>query len=323
MLTRFLKSLKCFQTKSLRQYSSMDILYVILPYFNFCKYKRRYELFVQFVKTMKDYPNVRIVISEATLDTEPYQLPELDCFLHLQNKISNQLWVKENLINLAVSYLPSDWKYMAWIDADLTFTDPFWVDRTIQTLEEYDVIQLFSECANLGPSGEMLKIDKGFAYMYRKSGKPYHKTSRYGFWHPGYAWACTRKAYETMNGLVEFAILGSGDRHMALALIGLVDYSYPGTIHTNYKALLHIFQDRCLSLRLGYIPGKILHHFHGSIADRKYVERWNILTHLQYDPTQDIYKNNKGLIGLTVSGKRLQSAIKMYFMTRKEDGTKA
>ena len=322
MFERFLKSFSCFQKRILNHKISSEYLYVILPYFNYCKYKRRYELFVQFVKSMKDYPNVRVVITEGAVEGEEYQLPRLDCFLHIRNIIPSQLWIKENLINIAVYQLPADWKYMAWIDADLTFTDPYWVDRTIQSLQEYDVVQLFNECANLGPNGEVLKIDKSFGYMYRKSGKPYHKTSRYGFWHPGYAWACTRSAYEKMGGLIEFGILGSGDRHMALALIGLADYSYPGTIHSNYKALLHIFQDKCISLRLGYVHGKILHHFHGSIADRKYVERWNILVHLQYDPLTDIYKNNKGVLALTMSGKRLENALKQYFVTRKEDGTK-
>jgi hypothetical protein len=320
---RLLKPLKCISSNTSLTKPDSEYLYVILPYFNYCKYKRRYELFVQFVKSMKDYPNVRVVITEGAVEGEGYQLPRLDCFLHIRNVIPSQLWIKENLINIAVYQLPDNWKYMAWIDADLTFTDPYWVEHTLKSLEDYDIVQLFNECANLGPNGEILKIDKSFGYMYRKSGKPYNKTSRYGFWHPGYAWACTRNAYDKMGGLIEFGILGSGDRHMALALIGLVDYSYPGTIHSNYKALLHVFQDKCISLRLGYVHGKILHHFHGSIADRKYVERWNILIHLQYDPLTDIYKNNKGVLGLTMSGKRLENPLKQYFVTRKEDGTKA
>jgi hypothetical protein len=55
-------------------------------------------------------------------------------------------------------------------------------------------------------------------------GFQYSKKSRYGgtginMWHPGYAWACTRKAYERMGGLYDKAILGSGDNIMSLCLI--------------------------------------------------------------------------------------------------------
>jgi hypothetical protein len=39
------------------------------------------------------------------------------------------------------------------------------------------------------------------------------------FWHPGFAWACTRKAYDKMEGLYDLSILGSGDHNMALSLI--------------------------------------------------------------------------------------------------------
>lgn len=297
-----------------------DILYIILPYFNFCKYKRRIELFIQFIKSIKNVEGICIVISEATLSGQKFQLPSgLPVFMHIKHTITNQLWIKENLINLAVKSLPIDWKYMAWIDADLTFINPLWVDDTIKALKDYDVIQMFSHCDNLDAKGGVMKVDRSFGYMYRESGRPYHKTSHYGFWHPGYAWACTRKAYEQMQGLVDFGILGSGDRHMALALIGLVEYSYPGTIHSNYAKLLKEYQDRCLSLRLGYINGKILHHWHGSLVDRRYVERWNILIKNAYDPILDIYKNDLGVISLTTSGKRLQRELEEYFIGRKED----
>jgi len=293
-----------------------DPLYVVLPYFNFCGFKRRQQLFIEFVNRIRNTPGIRIIISEA-LGPEP--LPKLPVWHHFTTETPHPIWIKENLVNVVISELPQDWKYIAWIDADVTFLNRNWVQDAIAELHTYDVIQLFQTSVNLGPQGESLKIDKGFGYMHRDSGTPYTKTDRYGFWHPGYAWACTRKAFEQMNGLIDWAILGSGDRHMALALIGRVADSAPGNIHTNYKSLLEDYQKACKGLEVSYISGTILHHWHGSFEDRRYKERWQILTKNNFDPRTDISFTDKGVMLLSRTGLRLTKDLHDYFTGRRED----
>lgn len=304
--------------------SDADYLYVILPYFNYCAYESRKRLFLEFVKRIQNNPKVRIVIAEARENNGSFDLPceNLKIFLHIRVVTHHRIWIKENLINLAVKQLPPLWTYMAWVDADLTFMNRDWVDDTMEALRTHDVAQMFQSCINLGPTNEAMKLDQSFFHMYLRSGKPYHKNAKYGFWHPGYAWACTKKAYTQMGGLVEFAILGSGDRHMALALIGKVDYSHPGNIHPNYAKRLMEFQSRCAGLRSTFVPGTILHHFHGSIADRRYQERWNILTKNQYNPDEDIVCTQHGVVQLTKQGERIHEALSNYFVGRKEDNDK-
>lgn len=293
-----------------------DPLYVILPFFNHCGFKRRQQLFVEFVNRIRNTPGIRIIISEA-LGSVP--LPKLPVWHHFTTETSHPMWIKENLVNLVISKLPDDWKYISWIDADVTFLNRNWVQDAISELHAYDIIQLFQTAVNLGPQGESLKIDKGFGYMHRDSGTPYTKTDRYGFWHPGYAWACTRKAFEQMNGLIDWAILGSGDRHMALALIGRVADSVPGNIHPSYKSLLEDYQKACKGLEVSYISGTILHHWHGSFEDRRYRERWEILTKNKFDPRTDISFTDKGVMRLTRTGLRLAKDLHDYFAGRRED----
>jgi hypothetical protein len=299
-------------------------LYVILPYFNYCGYQSRKRLFLDFVDRIKGRANVRIVIAEAReASKETFDLPrDLDgVYLHVRIVTRHRIWIKECLVNVAARKLPKDWQYVAWIDADLTFLNPAWVQNTIQRLKSHDVVQMFHQCVNLGPEGEVFKIDTAFMYMRERSGKPYHKAAKYGFWHPGYAWACNRKAFDQMNGLVDWAILGSGDRHMALALIGLVEHSHPGNIHGEYARLLREFQDRCKGLQSTFVPGTIVHHFHGNLADRKYQERWSLLTRPgdAYDPSSDIVRNAHGVVQLTPKGARLQERFSDYFLGRNED----
>lgn len=288
-------------------------LYVVLPYFNFCGFKRRRQLFIEFVERMKSVKNIRIIVSAAS------PLPRLPVYRQLSFKPKNSLWIKENLVNLAADHLPSDWKYIAWIDADLTFLNSNWVRDTLEALELWDIVQLFHTAVNLGPRGEAFKTDKSFAYMYRKSGTPYVKTDKYGFWHPGYAWACTRKAWDQMGGLLDWAILGSGDRHMAMAWIGRVRDSCPGNVHPDYLAMLDEYQVLCKGLEISNIDGTILHHWHGSLENRKYRERWSILTSHKFTPVDDIVYNSRNMIELTTNGLRLSRDLSCYFAERKED----
>ena len=296
--------------------STLDPLYVVLPYFNFCGFRRRRQLFIEFVNRISKTKDIRIVISEA-LGSEP--LPDLPVWHHVKHETPHPIWIKENLVNLGVSEFPHDWKYMAWVDADLTFLNVNWVRDTLTELESYDIVQLFQTAVNLGSTGESLKIDKSFGYMHRDSGTPYTKTDRYGFWHPGYGWACTRKAFEQMSGLIDWAILGSGDRHMALAWIGRVNDSAPGNISTNYMKLLNDYQKACKGLEVSYVPGTILHHWHGRFEDRRYRERWEILTKNKFDPLIDISITNSGVTCLTRRGLRFAKELQEYFTGRRED----
>lgn len=299
----------------------VDPLYVIVPYFNYCHYQSRKELFLEFLERIRSHPRLRIVVCEAT---ESGQTPELprdmpNVFAHIHVTTRQQLWVKEALVNIAVSRLPPHWKYMAWIDSDIQFVDKQWVESTIDRLDKYDVVQMFSTVVYLGPHNEAIKTDKSFGYMYRKSGREYTQTYRYGFWHPGFAWACTKHAYETMEGLIDYAILGSGDHHMALGLISKIECSHPKNIHPGYKKLLREFEKRVRSLKLGYVMGTIMHYWHGDLKLRRYKERWQILVDHKFNPLEDLYRDPMNLWQFTDRGRRLEPDIRDYFAGRQED----
>jgi hypothetical protein len=300
----------CFKTKS-------DCLYVVLPYFNFCGFKRRRDLFIDFVKRYEKTPGLRLVVSEA-LGPEP--LGCLDgVYKHLTFQTSSHVWIKENLINMAVKTLPKDWKYVAWIDADIEFLNRNWVKDTIHELQTADIVQMWHTAVNLGSHEEALKIDKSFAYMFAGSGTKWTASDKYGFWHPGYAWACTRTAFQKMGGLPDWAILGSGDRHLAMSLAGLGQASCPGTVHENYKIMIKIYEKSLKNFKVSWVDGTIVHFWHGSFADRRYKERWDILIKNAFDPFEDIGFTDEGLVQLTEKGRRFKKFLDDYFIGRKED----
>ena len=291
-------------------------LYVILPYFNYCGFRRRRDLFEAFVRSVQFNKQIKVLVVEAN---GPAPLGPVPSWRHIRVDVTDPVWIKESLVNIGARSLPSGWQYMAWVDADIEFLNGKWAEDTIDELRTNDIVQMWRTCVNLGPEGEALKIDKSFGYMHRGSGTPWTKSDRYGFWHPGYAWACTRKAYKQMRGLVDWAILGSGDRHMALAWIGRALESAPGNIHTNYRALLEEYQLSCRGLRVSYIEGTIMHFWHGRFEDRKYRERWDVLTKANFDPLTDVGTTDEGLVQLSSEGQRLESELRAYFAGRRED----
>lgn len=290
-----------------------DPLYVILPYFNFCGFKKRRELFIEFVHR---YQGLKLVVVEAL---GPAELGSLSVWKHIKFSSDSKVWLKENLINMGVATLPRDWKYMAWIDADIEFLNKNWVRDTIHQLQTADVVQLWRSAVNLGPEGETIKVDKSFGYMFVGSGTKWTPTDKYGFWHSGYAWACTRRAYDVTGGLIDWAILGSGDRHMAMCLAGLGMESAPGNIHENYKILLKLYESRVKKFKVSWVDGTIIHYWHGAFADRRYRERWDILTKNNFDPFEDIGFMSNGLVQLSTRGRRFEKFLEEYFVGRKED----
>jgi hypothetical protein len=317
----------CHKKKSVTSVgvSAGECLFVVLPYFNYCRYQRRLQLFTEFVQRYvgSGSGKLKLVVVEGTIKGEAFQLPSLPgVFLHIKVELPDQVWIKENLINLGVKHLPSGWRYMAWIDADITFLNLGWVNETIRVLGvgKAGVAQLFQTAINMGPEEEAMKIDHSFCYMALKSNRPYHKNAKYGFWHPGFAWAMTRETYERIGGLLDCAILGSGDRHMALSLIGKGAWSYHGGVTEGYKEKVRLFEEKLLGVKFDYVPGTVLHHFHGSLKDRQYVDRWLILVRHKYDPFKDIYYDRNGLLKLNGEGRRMQEEIRGYFMGRREDG---
>ena len=302
---------------SVKCLTNTAILYVIAVVSNPARFDKRYQLFNEFCERMRNEKRVELVTIELQQSARPFVTDS-----KIKLRTDHELWYKENLINVAVQRLPRDWEYMAWIDSDLEFQNKNWARETLEQLQTYKVVQLFSHCLDLGTKQEALQVHTGIFYAYC-NGEIYTTPTKYGnYFHVGYAYAIRRDAYDSIGGLLDFAILGSADTHMALALIGNVDVSLNKNLHPNYKKLCKIFQERCeknIKRNVGYVHGVLLHHFHGNKVDRKYQSRWDILVKNQFDPLVDIYKDSTGLWVLNDSKIKLRDDIIRYFRERNED----
>ena len=295
-------------------------LHVITCISNPVRYSTRYNLYKTFAKQMAD-AGVDLYTVEMAFGDRDHVVTDANNPFHIQVRSKHETWAKEAMLNIALRFLPNDWEYVAWIDADVMFVRPDWVNETIEQLQHYDFVQLFSHAQDVGPRFEPMKIHTGFMHDY------YHGTQVMELdymspGHPGYAWAATRGALDAVGGFIDHGILGSGDRHMADAMIGKVDLGYHPDIHTNYKALCLAWQKRCLTysnMNVGYMSGTINHYFHGSKNNRQYTSRWKLLVDHQYDPMTDVVRDTQGLWTLDHTRRELRDDIRRYFRARHED----
>ena len=296
-------------------------LHVIAVISNPCLYLKRYILMNEFITRMElEEPNVILYVVELAYGNQKFAITDKKNKRHLQLRTEIPLWHKENMVNLAVkNLLPKKWKAMAWIDGDLEFENDSWVMDTLKILNgSKDIVQLFSHCDDMNKKGLAMRTFNSFGYQYTKKNK--YSSSGPNFWHPGYAWACTRKAYEKMGGIYEWAILGSGDNIMAMSYIQNVIKSSNVKYSQGYLDSMYCFEKKVKGLRIGYVPGVIRHHFHGSKVNRKYRERWEILIKHEYDPSIHVKKNADGIIVPTeLCPREFLDDIMQYFLDRKED----
>lgn len=298
-----------------------DKLNVIIVVSNPCLYAKRYILLKEFVKRFEEEEeNVRLFIVELIYKDQKFIVTDKCNKNHLQLRTDIPIWHKENMINLAVKYLlPKNYKAFAWIDADVEFENSSWAQDTLKILNGYkDIVQLYSHCIDMDQNQNNLNIFNGFGYSFVKNKK--YTSKGVDYWHPGYAWAITRKAYEKLGGLYDKGILGSGDSIIAMSLINKCCYVTNINYSNDYNNSILEYQKRACKLRLGYIPGVIRHHYHGSKLNRRYTERWKILMKYNYSPITDINYDTRGILITTdFFSDEFKNDIMNYFRERRED----
>ena len=290
-----------------------DKLHVVIVISNPCLFAKRYILIKEFIKRFEmEETDVILYVVELAYGNQNFIITDKNCKNHLQLRTEIPIWHKENMINLGIKkLLPKNWKAVAWIDADIEFDNVTWAKDALKLLGgSYDIIQLFTHCVDMDIDGNNMNIFTSFGERYIK-GIP---------WHPGYAWACTRNAYDKMGGLYENAILGSGDHIMAMSLIGRGINSINNLSSDDYKNNILEFEKKVKNFRIGTVPGIIRHHFHGSKKNRKYSERWQILIKYNFSPLKDLIKDENGLLMPSKDCSNCMiSDIYNYFKERNED----
>jgi hypothetical protein len=322
-----------------KQLQGTATLHVCTMISNPVRYASRYRLFDAF-KAQNDGEHICHWTVEVAYGDRPFAVTDPNNPRHLQLRTKSELWHKENALNLLFAHvlrMAPEAEYFAWVDADVTFARPDWAYETIQQLQHFQVVQMFSHCLDLGPKYQPVGTMKNsWAWMYynepapvktakagqMKTANGYYGTSKCGYWHPGFAWAARRGALNSLGCLLDRCIVGSADWHMAAALIGQAEQTLSRQLQPAYKREVLEWQERAVALvrgNIGYVDGLLAHHWHGRKVDRHYSDRWRILVDNQYDPELDLKRDIQGLYQLTDRSQALRDDIRTYFRSRNED----
>lgn len=337
-------------TNAHQHWSAEQTLHVASMYSNPCRWKTRTNLFNTFRREFSQMPNIRLYVVELAFGDRPFEVTSSNNPDDLQLRIKDELWLKENALNLMISKFDPTWRYGAYVDGDFTFTRHDIGLETIHMLQHYAWVQMFSTYCDLTHDHKPLRILKSFGSRFVsgeltpevlsriQKGLPsseacYSKEmgsqitkGRGGIGTTGAAWAFNRDAFSACGGLLETCILGSGDWHIAFGLAGEPDI-HPNVREMNsvgqrYTDSIKIWQSRAsryVNKNVGVVDCHAIHHFHGSKVLRKYEHRWKILRDHDFDPYRDIYKDYQGIYQLNQSKPGLRDAIRAYFKSRNED----
>ncbi len=278
-------------------------------------------------------PNVHVMIVEVAHGAHGYDLADLGNHMrvmHVPVRAATRAWSKENCLNIGISRLPHDAKYIGTFDADIHFRKPGWAAETIHVLQLYPIVQPWETAYDLGPNDTHMQVHMSFTSCHHR-GKPVaeagtkfwkFKGGCYDYPHSGFAWAWVREIIDKIGGLFELGGMGSGDHQMALGLAGLADYSLPEEIGGEYRDAVKLWEARALvhvNRKLGYVPGTIEHRWHGDKTRRAYMSRWDMFIKHQFNPHADLKRNSYDVLEFSGNKPDLERMFDNYLRGREED----
>ena len=234
-------------------------------------------------------------------------------------------------MNLASAWLPKSCTGVMWEDCDVVHENLNWAADTMKLLEKFRLVQIFETCNRL-PEENLSNREGGdichsFASITPKDPSILKIGHYEKHGHVGYSWAMSRELFDR-HGLYEYAIMGSSDHFIAHAAYG--DYGPCVTrSFNNSENLLEHFRNwaepfyKDVQGKVAAVPGEILHLWHGSLANRRYLQRNLELESHGFDPFTDLIAapGKPFEWAPDIDKQELVDMFADYFITRKEDGS--
>lgn len=231
------------------------------------------------------------------------QKPEISEAFHIYGK--SVMFHKENLYRILEKKIPTKFKKLLFLDADVLFDNPKWYWEISKELNSFEVIQPFNKCFWLDSEKKIILERETVLNM---------KDKQWNWkYHPGFAWAFQREWYNKV-GFFDYAITGSGDTLSAIKWLGK---TLPPNFQSLPKPLKKQFELYCNKKpKISFINGSIRHLFHGSRENRQYSERHKILN-IEKDILELLFINSEGLFEW--NDMKMSEILKNYFISRNDD----
>lgn len=226
------------------------------------------------------------------------------------------MFLKESLLNLTEKRVPEHFNKIAWLDADVDFSNPNWLQHTDEALDAHPVVQPFSEAIWTGRDGATVHREIACASL--------AQPDKYLAGHPGFAWAARRELWTEHGGLYPLAVLGHGDMVNAAAFYGadLKDIQRGFGREPGALWAWEAWREGVLNWtrrNVGCVAGTIYHEWHGDREDRAYAKRLDFLEGM--NPDEHLEEDERGILRWSDDAPpELLVRVRSYFESRREDG---
>ena len=236
------------------------------------------------------------------------RVPEIPDAFHVHT--NSFLFHKENLCSLLEKKIPTRYKKLAFLDADVYFQDKTWYKKVSELLNKYDIVHPFERA-------HWLDLTYKKTMLTRKS-VVLNTSPKWDFaFHPGFAWCFNRKWFQH-HGFFEYAVSGSGD---TLSSAAWLQKTFPEKFQSLPKPLIpkYIAYKLKAKAKVTYCKDIDLYHlYHGSRENRQYAERHKMLQ-IQGDIDDYIRKNKEGVFEWN-DKEKWNPVYLHYFKKRDDDG---
>ena len=307
----------------------------LTTFFNPERFRRRkvvYDIFRENARRQ----GLQLLTVELAFGDAPFELRAHDAeiLIHVRAGKDAVMWQKERLFNVGLDHLPTACNALAWLDCDVVFDNPAWVEETAELLCRHVVVQPFSLAAHLPPGRATMKIreacppgsdrrpSSGYAYTYGRS-SPLEDPLVVG--HAGFAWAARRSLFDGI-GFYDKMIVGGGGAILACGLLGRstsrLTHLMPDALVDDQRQWIAAMSARVRG-SVRYTRGSLLHLWHGPRRREALPSALRLLQRHSFDPRRDIRKADSGCFVWAGSKPRLAKGVARLFWLRNEDNSRS
>lgn len=275
---------------------------VVFCYFNAAGYVRSLQNLLFFENKLKQanipYFSIEMVIG----DQEPILANPTLCV-----RSKSSLFYKEALWNRVEKEIPEQYTKICFLDSDIIFDDPKWVDNLSELLDSYDLVHPFKTINWLDLSFNILL--SGVSKFYNSILDIKQACST-----PGIGWGISRKFFSEIGGFFDKCILGSGDSMFYSAILTST-MQIPPILKIEYNT----YKTNIIKYKpsVTYLDCSIYHLYHGSEKNRKYTSRYSIFNSIKSSFDELVSINSDGFLELNDS--KINTKFHQYFLERAED----
>ena len=291
----------------------IDEVAIITFHFNPMGYQRLLETYQQWHPSLGPLAE-SLRCYELVFDDDP---PEIEGSIVIRGtRDANLMWQKEAIINRAIKETPPHVRYIVWLDHDIIIRNPRWLEKSIQLIDNgFVAVQLFDRLHYLDRQNMVQRSSTSAMSRWVESKK--------SFGPPGGSWIADRKYIDAIGGLIDTAIIGSGDQSFFSAMTsdkGRFLKNYSKALGDQHRQWIKSAIEGRGSRQATYLPSTAYHLWHGDRKNRQYENRGRILRNSAFNPLADIRLNQEGIHEWCSDKPAMHQQVKTYFQDRKEDG---